>query len=529
MRVSFWLKCLATAGLTALCAASLQADFVDDARWPELVERIGLENVPDGSGIIVCQVEAQSGTSYGPNQDDSEFATHTFIDRGPGSSGTSSHANNVAKRFYGLLTSMTPGIDTVNLYEANGWCTDNFLRVNFSSTTPPLALPTGAKILNHSWIGSFGNVNNDQLALRRLDYSVTRDESLMVVGVNNGSSSNNLALLSYAYNIISVGIRSGNHANNDTAANYEGAGRMKPELCARAAQTSFSTPIVASAAAMLVEQVRSSSDLHSDGERPEVLKAVLMASANHLDENADDGTWSNEPSDSGSDRGMTSRPLDSVQGAGQIDVNRSHLVMSGGRITGGVSPTTTPDAPFNGWDWAYCLLGNTRTWNFTIGGRVDEVSVVAAWSRQVPLGFSTNWTLGDFALELTRLDVDGDPVSIVGSGPEVFESGNVMSDSAVDNVEHLYIRGLAAGDYQLRLTLVGGGGASNARAGVAWYFSDPEIVDIPGDINSDGVVNVDDLLQLLSEFGNCNGDCASDLDGDGDSDVNDLLELLSYM
>ena len=203
--------------------------------------------------------------------------------------------------------------------------------------------------------------------------------------------------------------------------------------------------------------------------------------------------------------------------------------MSGGRITGGVSPATTPDAPFNGWDWAYCLQGNTRTWNFTIGGRVDEVSVVAAWSRQVPLGFSTNWTLGDFALELTRLDVDGNPVSIVGSGPEIFESGNVMSDSAVDNVEHLYIRGLAAGDYQLRLTLVGGGGASNARAGVAWYFSDPEIVDIPGDINSDGVVNVDDLLQLLSEFGNCNGDCASDLDGDGDSDVNDLLELLSYM
>ena len=203
--------------------------------------------------------------------------------------------------------------------------------------------------------------------------------------------------------------------------------------------------------------------------------------------------------------------------------------MSGGRITGGVSPATTPEAPLYGWDWAYCLVGNSRTWNFTLGGSVDEISIVAAWSRQVPTGFGSDWTLGDFDLELVRLDADGNPVSIVGSGPEVFESGNVYSGSAVDNVEHLYIRGLAAGQYQLRLTLLGGGGASNARAGLAWYFSEPDIVDVPGDINADGVVDVDDLLQLLSEFGNCNGGCASDLDGDGDTDVNDLLELLNYM
>lgn len=507
----------------------VQADFTDDANWPELVDRIGLENVPDGTNIMVCQVEALSGSSYGPNQSDDEFASHTFIDRGPGSSGTSSHANNVAKHYYGVLTSMTPAADPVNLYEANGWCTNDFLRANFSSSTPPLALPAGIKIINQSWIGSFGNVTNDQNALRRMDYAITRDDTLIAVGVNNGSSSSHLPLLCYAYNNISVGIKSGNHANADTASNYEGGGRMKPEICARSSATSFSTPIVASAAAMLVQQVREDSNLHSDGERPEVLKALLMSAANHQDESADDGSWSNEASESGSDRGMTSRPLDMVQGAGQVDVNRGHLIMSGGRITGGVSPGTTPDAPLYGWDWAFCLPGNSRTWDFSLGGAVDEVSIVAAWSRQVPLGFGTNWTLGDFDLELVELDADGNPISLVGSGPEVFESGNVYSASAVDNVEHLYIRGLAAGQYQLRLSLVDGGGASNARAGIAWYFSEPDIVDVPGDINGDGQVNVDDLLQLLSEYGNCNGNCASDLDGDGDSDVNDLLLLLSYL
>lgn len=218
-----------------------------------------------------------------------------------------------------------------------------------------------------------------------------------------------------------------------------------------------------------------------------------------------------------------------VQGAGQVNVDRGHLVMSGGRVVGGVSEATTPEAPLLGWDWAYCLLGNTRTWNFTLPGSIEEISIVAAWSRQVPIGFGTNWTLGDFDLELVELDVDGNPISIVGSGPEVFESGNVLSASAVDNVEHLYIRNLAPGHYQLRLSLVGGGGASNAQAGIAWYFSEPKVVDVPGDINGDGQVNVDDLLQLLSEYGTCNGGCASDLDGDGDTDVNDLLLLLNYM
>lgn len=50
-----------------------------------------------------------------------------------------------------------------------------------------------------------------------------------------------------------------------------------------------------------------------------------------------------------------------------------------------------------------------------------------------------------------------------------------------------------------------------------------------GDINCDGVVNVDDLLELLSQYGECPDptDCSGDLDGDGDVDVNDLLSLLA--
>lgn len=46
------------------------------------------------------------------------------------------------------------------------------------------------------------------------------------------------------------------------------------------------------------------------------------------------------------------------------------------------------------------------------------------------------------------------------------------------------------------------------------------------DVNSDGAVDVNDLLSLLSGFGGSGAD-GSDVNGDGSVDVNDLLQLLS--
>src|SRR5690606_9503014 len=46
------------------------------------------------------------------------------------------------------------------------------------------------------------------------------------------------------------------------------------------------------------------------------------------------------------------------------------------------------------------------------------------------------------------------------------------------------------------------------------------------DFNGDGVIDVSDLLQLLSAWGNCGG-CVEDLNSDGTVDVSDLLSVLS--
>ncbi len=47
--------------------------------------------------------------------------------------------------------------------------------------------------------------------------------------------------------------------------------------------------------------------------------------------------------------------------------------------------------------------------------------------------------------------------------------------------------------------------------------------DCPGDLNKDGIRDVNDILALISSFGNGDG---GDVDGDGDTDVSDILELL---
>ena len=47
----------------------------------------------------------------------------------------------------------------------------------------------------------------------------------------------------------------------------------------------------------------------------------------------------------------------------------------------------------------------------------------------------------------------------------------------------------------------------------------------PGDANGDDVVNIEDLLSLLSQWGDCEG-CSADYDGDGVVDIEDLLIML---
>ena len=57
---------------------------------------------------------------------------------------------------------------------------------------------------------------------------------------------------------------------------------------------------------------------------------------------------------------------------------------------------------------------------------------------------------------------------------------------------------------------------------VRYVCDDPTI---EGDVNGDGVVNFDDLVNMLADWGACSG-CPSDIDANGQVDFSDLLTLL---
>ncbi len=54
----------------------------------------------------------------------------------------------------------------------------------------------------------------------------------------------------------------------------------------------------------------------------------------------------------------------------------------------------------------------------------------------------------------------------------------------------------------------------------------PETPAPVADFNCDGVVNIEDLIELLSRWGKCAG-CPQDLDGDGSVSITDLIQLLA--
>ena len=59
-----------------------------------------------------------------------------------------------------------------------------------------------------------------------------------------------------------------------------------------------------------------------------------------------------------------------------------------------------------------------------------------------------------------------------------------------------------------------------------WDFT-PFFFQIPGDVNSDGVVNIQDMVLIASNFGQT-GVNTADVNGDGVVNVQDLVWVASY-
>ncbi len=503
--------------ILALSGASLaQAGdapgYLLNCGWGDLLDRVGPDDMPDGSGVVLAQVEApDSNGYYVPNANDPDLSQPVYIRRSGGSTNPSSHATFVAQKFFGLTTGLSRGVSYVYCFKADGWAQNDFLHV--TTTEAPDVIPI-IKVWNHSWVGSFGNTTIDARTTRKMDFAIERDQDIVCVGLNNGTDQQ--PLLAPSFNAIAVGRRDGDHSGGFWSGG-DSDGRIRPDLCAPLYLVSETTPLVAGAASMLV-QVARDGDMGDDAESPETVKALLMAGSVHQSTGGE--VWTNAPDVTGADRGLSTQALDLNSGAGHMNIDRSHAVLTGGRVSdGGLG---APAA----WAHTDIIEGGTSTYRFTTVDTADVLNVVAAWNRTVTSsGNYATWWVADIDLELRR--VEGSTTeSMLGEGASAWSTGNVASRSTVGNIEHLHITGLEPGTYEIQVQSIDAGSDASTEVAVAWWTDAEGSIAVPGDVNGDGVLNVSDLLMILDGWGDTTGHPA-DLDGNAIVDVNDLLMFLS--
>jgi hypothetical protein len=503
-----WLSAMAVAVLAG--SAFTGSAMADQVGLEELFARLG-SSLPRGTGVPVCQIEAntEGGVSfYGPDLTRSEFAGKTFTPMS-GTMNASWHATTVGTSLYGQGTSIAPGITSIFNYEANNWIS-SFLRLNQSAPSAP---PGGSRIMNHSWIGSAGSATDNQI-LRRLDFQANRDGTLHATGLNNNAGSTLLALLSCSYNGIAVGRTDGAHSYGLTPIGTDGPGRMKPDIVAPGSATSWATPVVAAAAALMQQAASEPPLLSNPGAGdPTVIKAVLMAGAVHSE------TWSNAPTASGDTRGEAVRPLDPILGAGVVNVDRAHRILTGGEHDGSLTVPAEATLGAAGWDYTQIAAGTDTHWRLRLYEPTPELSVIATWRRLPSSNFSLAPSVPTIRLRLFRAE-GTNLIPLTGEdGAAYYESGNVSSTSAPDNVQHIYVRGLAAGEYVIQAQRLGSSGTP-APTGVAWFRPAPA-----ADANWDGVVDGLDLAIVLSAWGT--SFAPADLNHDGSVDGLDLAVILA--
>jgi len=410
-----WVVAFGLGGVGVLAQAHKEAVGYD-----ALVAAVG-EGLETGAGIQVAMVEAPSGAAYLPDMTNAEFLGKTVNDGSGTNSGSNGHATTVGRYFFGNSSSLTPGISEFSGYEVNHWLSS---RLSPGGSGTPLT--EAYLVSSHAYAGSVGSTDADVKRLMQMDFYVNQNGTTAVVGTTNENVSVVPNLFAHGYNVIAVGNSNGVHGHGSTT--LYGTGRTRPDLVGPLNASSWNTGLVSSAAALLHHKADNMGMHAADARRPEVIKSILMSGA--IKEPF--ATW---------DRTNT-RPIDERFGAGQLNIFNSYFIMDGGQFNGSLG-VPTEAIGLRGWDYEASLSGAAiQSYRLEIGpGGVADVSVMLNWNVQIT---DTNPAANIFAPEYRLADL----------GLSLWDENETLidwSNSPVDNVEHLYLAFLAAGNYTLRV------------------------------------------------------------------------------
>lgn len=412
---------------TRIPAPNNQRSIRERIGYASAADRLG-RTMPTGAGVVFAHVEGDAG-AYRPELVGPAFDTVAFSLRS-GPSEPSPHAASTARVIYGS-TGLASGVEIVHCMTTHGFLTAGYLHAD--TPGPPMTedpTPFPPRVFSHSWIG---NPPEQQAAgiLRRVDHQIDQRGVIMCVGVNNGRTTPVPGLLASAYNVIAVGSTSGQSSGGYTQ--VEGVGRCKPDLIAPSGQTSYTTPVVAACAALVLEQGdRLVEAGHAHANRSEVVKAALMGGA-HKDEK-----W----------KAQLGKPLDEFRGAGVVNLDRALRVLAGAplepgatvkRLFGWAAPTVEPRGqvtyhlklPADTGAATFTLVWNRRVDGQVVEGHFDQnAQPISLWTHQP--------SLANFDLRLVSLH-DGQ------------ETVLAQSVSRIDNVEMIFLPSLAKGEYRLEI------------------------------------------------------------------------------
>jgi len=513
--------------ICALFAAmpATAADYRDDIGYAALTAELGTWT-PLGSNVPVAQIEGavQVGAdlAWMPEAGNAEFVGKTLTDLSGGLPGLySAHATSVGRNFYGNLSSIATGISAVAGYETNSWIGSGFLKTPLSGNGSQPAF-SDSRVANHSWVGSTTNgaTTYDPAILRRVDWVVARDEVTSVVGLSNGGT--NLPLLASAFNAIAVGRTDAGHATGTPAVGLSPydtvyvAGRTRPDLVAPATVTSLSAPIVAAAAALLIQTGHANPTLSTDpvslsttnrnldlirnAERSEVIKAALMAGALRA-------TSGNVAAPDITDYrvapgNQTANGLDRRFGAGQLNVaNSYHIIVAGEKNSLQDQAGGGGQAGLRGFDYDPRFGGasntnDTATYYFPVQTSDARFTFALVWNLRIHGG-----TVNYFNSTAYFYNLDAELYDVTNASNPVLVAS---SASTVDNTENLHVVLTAGRSYSVRVVRPASQGTFDWDYAAAWQI-EPAVPDADGDGVGDSVDN----CPLTANAGQ------ADADGDG--------------
>ena len=435
-------------------------DFAKYVGYQDLLVKFD-RHLPAGRALTVLQAEGDSHTP-----DSAGIVSHLFDD--PGSS---THNETVA----GFLTHRDGHPNLWTQYQTFSMYLDNFhasttanLRefakgLDSGPTYPAMSYDglalTPAKLLNVS------NSNGGGADIvRRFDKFVEENDLVACTAMSGGSDGNQSAS-GTAYNSIVVHHpRAHDSQFAGAAVNDHGAPRYKPDIVTRsgeASASSWSTPTVCSAAAMLLERALVDAEV-ANAYNSVALKAILMAGATRFDYRisthwsdvqavADDvdsrqtlfplGEW---------ERTSDSLPLSPKHGAGALNVLAAYEILDAGEFDPGGGGTVG----VRGWDYAQGHeVGDTLEYTVSLD-RESVFSAVLVWHRYIDDSFASH--LPDYELSVH----DDADVRVA------------YSDSTTSNVELIEAK-LPAGDYRVSVAVKSNGGTADGLSyGLAWIGKD---------------------------------------------------------